>query len=50
MVSSQANYHRVMTLHNEYNDLMTKCINDGCSYYFLYMGRSEACESCRGLN
>jgi len=34
---------------NKDEDYMTKCANKNCSYYFYYMGRSEYCESCRGL-
>lgn len=35
---------------NEIEDeLMTKCANPKCSYYFYYMGRSDYCECCRGL-
>jgi hypothetical protein len=45
MTLSHANYHQ-----KDYDeDLMTKCANEGCSYYFYYMGRTELCESCRGL-
>ena len=28
-------------------DLMTKCANKTCSYYFYYMGNSDYCEVCR---
>ena len=48
MVSSHANFHHhAMTHENDYNDLMTKCKKEGCSYYFYYMGRSEYCDTCR---
>jgi hypothetical protein len=47
MVSSHANFHHKMTHDNDYNDLMTKCANDKCAYYFYYMGRSDYCEKCR---
>jgi len=32
---------------NDYDDYMTKCAKEGCSYYFYYMGRSDYCELCR---
>jgi len=39
-----------MITNNTEEDMMTKCINKDCSYYFYYMGRSDYCEVCRGLN
>ena len=50
MTSSHANFHHHIKTHdNDYNDLMRKCKNNTCSYYFYYLGRTDFCESCRGL-
>jgi len=35
---------------NKQDESMTKCAKEECSYYFYYMGSSEYCEVCRGLN
>ena len=41
--------YRQYQVSNDMEDLMTKCANEKCSYYFYYMGRSDYCEQCRGL-
>jgi len=50
MVSSHANFHHKMTHDNDYNDLMIKCFNKECSYYFYSMGNNKTCNTCRGLS